>query len=215
MKDRIFIFDMDGVLVDTVKQLYSVYHDFICSFSKEVDSADLTKLNGLKLAQIITFAKTKYEIPGTEEELIKQYSTLVSNIYLEAPLIDNVETVLKKIKDDGFKIALASSAKIDQINPVLKRFNLKEYFEFITSGDDVIRGKPFPDIYNLIRDHFGDNKYYVIEDSANGIIAADDAGMNVIFFNRENEKYNPTARYMITSMDQFNTILGQIKKDER
>ncbi len=213
MNDKIFVFDMDGVIVDTRNKLYDLYIEFVRSFGKEADLEECQELDGLKLTEIIIYAKKKHDLPFSEEELTKIYNQEIEKVYFKVNLINKVEKILTILKKNGCKLALASSAKREYIDIVLQRFKLEKYFEFIVSGDDVLMAKPSPEIYNCIRNRFGNKEYYVIEDSAHGIAAATSAGMTVIFFNSNNQKSNKLAGYTAKKMDEINNILKEIERD--
>ncbi len=213
MKDKIFIFDMDGVIVDTRNKLYDLYIKFLKSFGKEVMLEECRELDGLKITEIIAYAKKKYDLAYPEEELTRRYNLEIEKVYSQVTLIKKVESVLKNLKRHNCKIALASSAKKKNIDVILERFQLEKYFNFIISGDDVSQAKPSPEIYNRVRHHFGDKEYYVIEDSEHGISAAADAKMNVIFFNADNERSNKLAGYNIKEMNEMNDILIEIERE--
>lgn len=225
MRDKIFVFDMDGVIVDTTKKHYALYIQFINSFGKEADVEECRKLDGLKIAEIIAYAKNEHNLPYSEEELIRRYHQEIEKIYSQVTLIKKVDKVLRTLRKHGCKIALASSAHRKYVDLVLERFKLKDYFDFIVSGDDVSQAKPSPEIYNCVRSYFGNKEYFVIEDSSHGIAAAANARMNVIFFNpdkSEINKINPVkqdgirldiktpAEYSIKEMDEMNSILKEI-----
>ena len=107
---------------------------------------------------------------------------------LDSDIITKPVTGIKELMDDlksfNFKLSVASSSAKDNINFVLEKLKIKDNFEFIISGEDVVNGKPFPDIFLKVSDFFNisPEKCFVIEDSVNGIKAANSAGMNSIGF---------------------------------
>ncbi len=204
---------MDGVIVDTRDKLYGLYIRFLKSFGKEATLEECRELDGLKLAEIITYAKQKHNLKDSEEELINRYNREIKKVYSQVALIKDVKRILQKVKKHGGIIALASSAKRKNIDQNLERFHLEKYFDFIVSGDDVSQAKPSPEIYNRVRNHFGDKEYYVIEDSSHGIAAATSAKMSVIFLNDNKQKENKLAEYTIKEMNEMNEILKEIERE--
>lgn len=79
---------------------------------------------------------------------------------------------------------LGSKKNIDLI---LKKLDIEKYFDFVVSGEQVVKGKPEPDIFLKVADHYGrqPNDCIVIEDSTNGVLAAKAAKMFCIGY------YNP------------------------
>lgn len=185
MKEKIFVFDMDGVIVDTVAASYKVYQDFLKSFGILCREEECDELNGCNDKEIIRYAAKKHSLPLPESKLLEQYNQMVRNIYETAELHEGVNELLNFLQINNFKIALASSSKRTNIDTVLDRFGIREFFEVIISGDDVLQAKPSPEIYNAVRQKMGTGDYYVLEDSQNGITSAKMAGMKVIRLGRE------------------------------
>jgi len=94
---------------------------------------------------------------------------------------------LDLVKQRGYTIAIASSGLKKNIDLILQKLNIVEYFDLIVSGEQVIKGKPEPDIFLTISEHYhiNPNDCIVIEDSKNGVLAAKAAGMYCVGY------YNP------------------------
>ena len=88
--------------------------------------------------------------------------------------VSGIPEFLKSIKNRGLKTAVASSSGYDLIGLILSRLGISEYFDSITSGNDVKRGKPDPDVFLLAAERIGVNPRdcFVVEDSENGVRAA-------------------------------------------
>ncbi|MBI2145806.1 HAD-IA family hydrolase [Candidatus Woesearchaeota archaeon] len=212
-KEKVFIFDMDGVITDTKNGLYALYQEFIESFGKKIGPGECSRLDGPKIEEIITYAKKEHDLPGSHQELLEKYNQKIETIYQSVKLVANVRGVIETLHKNKFKIALASSSKRKNINVVLQKFKIGSYFDFIVSGDEVSAAKPSPEIYNRVRDHFGDKEYYVIEDSLHGVTSAINAGMNVIFFNPYRQTKPNGITYTISRMEEMKRIISEIKAD--
>ena len=106
----------------------------------------------------------------------KIYSTLTR-------LMPGAKEALQQLREDGYKLALASSSPHLWIYPVIERFGLKEAFDAIVSAEDIVGlSKPSPDIYIETASRLGVNpaECVAIEDSRNGIKSAKDVGMKVL-----------------------------------
>jgi putative hydrolase of the HAD superfamily len=88
-------------------------------------------------------------------------------------------------------LAVASSSRHGWVDTHLGRLGLWNYFETIVCADDVARAKPFPDLYLEAISRLGvpASASFALEDSANGITAAIDAGLNVIAFPNDLTKH--------------------------
>ena len=96
--------------------------------------------------------------------------------------IQDVEKLLKYLKDKGFKVGIASSTREKIVRRQIWEGGLLEYFDQIVGGDMVKHSKPEPDIFLEAcgRLESKPENCYVIEDSYNGIRAAHAAGMHPI-----------------------------------
>lgn len=88
-------------------------------------------------------------------------------------------------------LAVASSSKHGWVDTHLGRLGLWNYFETVVCADDVPRAKPFPDLYleAIRRLGISAQDTFALEDSANGITAARDAGLKVIAFPNDLTKH--------------------------
>ncbi|MGC9356107.1 MAG: HAD family hydrolase, partial [Mariniphaga sp.] len=95
-----------------------------------------------------------------------------------------VEQLIRKLKEKGISLALASSSYPDVIEIILQKTGLKKYFDSVVSSQMAGASKPEPDIFLFTAKKLGvaPEKCIVIEDSTNGIAAAKSAGMYCVAF---------------------------------
>ena len=209
--NAVFIFDFDGVIVDSVTALYDTYINFLQQFGHKGTQDEFDFLNGPKLADIITYLKEKYDLPPKEEELTLIYLKLLSSLYHRVNLYKGIEDIFIFLKENNYKIAIASSGKRKDILYVLEKFNLSGYIDTLSTGDDVSESKPSPEIYLLAKSYFPDHEYYVIEDSNNGIVAANAAKTNTIFFNPDKRINEERVLYEIHKLSEIQNIVEEFK----
>ena len=96
-------------------------------------------------------------------------------------LVDGVEEIIKYFHHKEITLILASSSAMVNINRVFDRFNLHSYFSAKISGADLTASKPHPEIFEkaALLGNTPKENCIVIEDSDNGIKAANDAGIFV------------------------------------
>ena len=205
----ILIFDFDGVIVDAVRSLYEVYIDFLEEFAITGNQEEFNSLNGPKLSEIVSFLKNKYHLQKNEKKLLEIYQNKISSIYNNIKLNEGIENILEWLKKKNIKIALASSSKKEEILFVLKRYGLEQYFDFIITGDDIKEAKPSPEIYNAVREKYQNCEFYVIEDSENGLKAANSAGLKTIFYNPNDNQINLETTYTIHSLSQIKKVITE------
>ena len=127
------------------------------------------------------------------QELYDSESTLIKKYYAQGELIPIPKTLdlLKKLHRNGtWLCGLVTSSDRDNMNQVIFRLKLSQYFQVAISNDDVDRCKPYPDIYLLAAKRIGvrPSECVVIEDSKPGIASAKAAGMKVIQYCSDNNE---------------------------
>ena len=124
-----------------------------------------------------------------------------------------VEELLRYLREDGFKVGLASSTREALVRKELSEGGLIEYFDQIIGGDKVKRSKPEPDIFLEACRRLGaePERCYVIEDSYNGIRAAHAAGMHPIMvpdLMEPTEEMYTLAEEILESLDEVRRFLS-------
>jgi beta-phosphoglucomutase-like phosphatase (HAD superfamily) len=174
---KAIIFDMDGVIFNTENIWALAYinanHVFNINLSDDVrksfcgKSEELVKKDLIKLFPNLDIIKYRKYIHDYVNNSIKENKYEVKKGFFE---------LINYLKNNNYKIALASSSDRNKINNLFKNKNIDlNIFDSIISGDDVLdRGKPDPYIFNLVSKYFNiDSKNIcVLEDSINGIMAA-------------------------------------------
>lgn len=178
------VFDMDGVLFDTEK---------LCQDSW----IEVARRRGLPDMEII-FPKCIGRNENDSKQIVFaaygsdfDYATFRQEAsqwfweYLEKnglPVKAGVRELLHWLKQQGWRIGLASSTRRSSVISHLQMAGIEDYFEEIITGDMVEHSKPLPDIYLLACSRLGTDptKTYAIEDSPNGIRSAHSAGMQPI-----------------------------------
>ena len=220
--DKCIIFDMDGVLINSEPLHFDFENKLFKSLGITVSQEEHETFVGTTAKTMWTMIKQTHNLPFTVSELIiKGQSDFLKYLENHTPikLIPGIEELLIKLKNSGYYIALGSSSPNKLINYILDKNNISKYFQIIVSGDDVVNGKPSPDIF-LKTAELIDIKpvnCLVIEDSKNGVKAAKLAGMKCIgYFNPGSGSQDLTAADFI--LDSFynltNALLHKIFSDE-
>ena len=188
MSDKAFIFDMDGVIIDS-EHLHTVTKvQAIRSFGVDVSGDDLNLQNyvGRSAKSFFSDVIAKYPELGDDwEVLAKKKHELYQKILREDPdlkPIDGIPELLDRLKEKGYRIGLGSSSVMANIQLVLGRFGILDYFDAIAAGSEVENAKPAPDVYLLAASRLGiaPENCTVVEDATAGIAAAKAAGMRCI-----------------------------------
>ncbi len=204
-----FIFDMDGVIVDSELHWKSLEGYFLQSLIPAWTSPDQDRIIGLSVHDFYKLLTSDYGLRHDKEEFLALYHGMAREIYVEkASLIEGFLDVLSWLREKQIRIALASSSPRPWIEMVLDKFNLHAAFEVVVSADELKgKGKPSPAIYLLTAQKLGvqPERCVVIEDSEKGVLSSRSAGMFCIGFrNGFNEEQDLSAAdLLITGFHQL------------
>ena len=185
------IFDMDGVLVDSQPYHFKADIETMSEYGVVKDQKFYEKFAGTLTSDRMRILKDLFKLDIPVEEMVKKREDMILEIMAREDIkpVSGIPEFLKSIKNRGLKTAVASSSGYDLIGLILSRLGISEYFDSITSGNDVKRGKPSPDIFLLAAERIGaePSECLVVEDSENGVKAAKSAGMTALGY------VNPTS----------------------
>ena len=183
------VFDMDGVIFDTER----VYIECCIEAAKALPIPEeqvyktCVKCTGTNEFQTMEFFHRDFSPFLTEAEcqtLRDESVRFFKKRYTEKliPMKAGVVELLEYLKEQGIRIALASSTRKDIVERELADAGILHYFESITGGDSVKISKPNPEIYLIACDKMQEppEECFAIEDSFNGIRAAKAAGMRPV-----------------------------------
>ncbi|MBJ7879982.1 HAD family hydrolase [Gelidibacter salicanalis] len=176
------LFDMDGVIVNTEPLHRKAYHLMFEDVNINVSEALYTSFTGQSTRAICEILVDHFKLSLGAQTLIglkrDHFKYLFENDD-ELDLLPGVLDLIKDYYDNGLTLVLASSASMDNINNIFKRFDLNPYFVDKLSGADLKASKPHPEIFEKAALASGHKRHecIVIEDSTNGIRAAKDAGI--------------------------------------
>ena len=185
------IFDMDGVLVDSQPYHFKADIDTMAEYGVIKDQKFYEAFAGTLTSDRMRILKDLFKLDIPVEEMVKKREDMILEIMAREDIkpVSGIPEFLKSIKNRGLKTAVASSSGYDLIGLILSRLGISEYFDSITSGNDVKRGKPDPDVFLLAAERIGaePSECLVVEDSENGVRAAKAAGMTALGY------VNPTS----------------------
>lgn len=184
------LFDMDGVIVDTEplhrKAYFNMFEDLNISVSEEL----YTSFTGSSTKKVCTTLVDNFGLKETHEELAKIKRAYFKHYFdndSDFDLLPGVKNLIENYHQNGVKLILASSAHMNTINWVFEKFELEKYFSGKISGASLKQSKPHPEIFQLAAEIAGEpnENCLVIEDSTNGILAAQAAGIFCVAYKSE------------------------------
>ena len=197
------IFDMDGVLVDSQPYHFKADIDTMAEYGVIKDQKFYESFAGTLTADRMRTLKEMFGLDVPVEEMTIKRENMILDIMGKEDIkpVSGIPEFLRSIKEKGLTTAVASSSDYKLINLILDRLKIAKYFDSVTSGSDVKRGKPSPDVFLLAAERIGIEpaECLVVEDSENGVKAAKAAGMKALGY------INPTSGKQDLSLADFIT----------
>jgi HAD superfamily hydrolase (TIGR01509 family) len=186
------VFDMDGILVDTEHLWDEVRERLTVEWGGRYTPEAQEAMMGMSSLE---WSRYLHETVGLREppavinaEVVRR---MLARYEEELPVVDGAREAVKRLSDEGFALAVASSSNRELIDAVLRRLEVEALFAATVSSEEVARGKPAPDVYleAARRLDVAPERCAAVGDSANGIRAAHAAGMRVLAY--PNRHYPP------------------------
>ncbi|MEZ4778669.1 MAG: beta-phosphoglucomutase [Flavobacteriaceae bacterium] len=183
MPKKGFIFDLDGVIVDTAKYHYFAWKKLAESIGISFTEEDNEHLKGVSRVKSLETI-LQWGNVALPDEKFQELITLKNDDYLsfvnkmnQDEILPEVPRVLRFLKEQGQLIALGSASKNAQ--SILKKVGLLDSFQTIVDGTVVIEAKPNPEVFLKAAEglQLAPEACIVFEDALAGIQAANTAGM--------------------------------------
>ena len=186
MKYQAAIFDIDGTLLDSVDQHAEAWRIIFERYGKHVSFPDVRSQIGKGGDQLLPVFFSKEEIDDHGEEMEAERGKLFKKNFLpNVKPFPGVRPLFERMKRDGLRIALASSAKKDELEHYAKLLEIDDLIETGTSSDDAEKSKPHPDIFDAAVKKLGDvptSASLVIGDTPYDAEAAGKIGIKTVGF---------------------------------
>lgn len=176
------IFDLDGTLVDSMWMWPDIDREYLNRFEIEYDDNLKNEIDGISFHETAVYFKNKFGISDSVEKICKDWEDMAYDKYkYEVKEKPGCKKFLEHLRSKGIRMGIATSNNRSMVDVVLESLNMKDFFEVITTSDEVKRGKPAPDVYlttaNLL--NVEPKNCLVFEDVVAGIMAGKSAGMKV------------------------------------
>ena len=183
MNKKGFIFDLDGVIVDTAKYHYLAWKSLANELGFDITLEQNEQLKGVSRVRSLEII-LGWGNKTLSEEQFKKYMAEKNDNYLshiaqmdEEEILPDVPKTLNYIQKTQQGIALGSASK--NARKILQKVGLFETFEAIVDGNDVSKAKPDPEVFLIAAKKLNKapKDCIVFEDSVAGVTAANTAGM--------------------------------------
>ncbi len=181
---KVIIFDMNGVIINDEKFHLESWKVFCKKYNfklSDQEFKDKTMGRTDKETFEYLFGKklTSEEVNKYGDERDKIARNLVEG---KLKLTRGLMNFLEELKNENIRLAIATSSRKNYMNFIVDTFDIRKYFDYIITAEDIFNGKPDPEIYlkaaSLL--NISPQECLVFEDSLSGIRAAKTAGMKVV-----------------------------------
>lgn len=178
MNTKAFIFDLDGVIVDTAKYHYLAWQKIANALNIDFTHEHNELLKGVSRVRSLDIILELGNIQASQEDKDKwliqkneDYLTYLVDMN-ESEILPGVLPVLEFLKEKKQAIALGSASK--NARPILEKTGIISFFDVIVDGNDVTNAKPDPEVFlkaaRLL--NISPTDSIVFEDSVAGVQAA-------------------------------------------
>ena len=180
------IFDFDGVVTDSEPPYIDALVSFMQSIGIDATFEELQHVVGQNLQAIGTELVNTYHLNMSPEEFNRRSMSIYeesTDIRKFKPM-EGLYEFLDRCKEKGIRICVASSSDYNYLYTIMDSLKIRDYFEWVLSGQGLSKGKPDPLIYNMAAEKMGIDKkdLMIIEDSPNGIRAGIASGIYTVGF---------------------------------
>ena len=209
----VLVLDLDGVLVDTLPGLKTVFQKFLSLYGGTYSEELFQSFNGKTIQQIVVDLKDRYGYSTKPTVLQKHYLQLMQEVYESALLMRGALSTLNFCKAWGIPVCIASGSKRSQVEKIIERFQLQRLIHSAITADEVSRGKPHPDLFLELKKKFpSKSSFLVFDDSMHGVRGGETAGMTAYHYNpKENNSQKTVENFTQISQILLTVVLRSQK----
>lgn len=182
------IFDLDGLLIDSESIWQETDKELLKRRGIVYQGIVRNKIRGLGQREVMELFKREFGVAQDTDELISERRAIFYSLAKKGlKLLPGAIEIVKELHKKGYALAIATGGhRKEKIKEILNQFGLSNYFSLLISSDEVVNGKPAPDVYLATAARLGVEPLncLVLEDAVNGVLAAKNAGMKVFGVNK-------------------------------
>ena len=172
------IFDLDGTLINSEPAALGATIEALSRFGVSASDTEVREQFGGGSRKIMQYFLNRDLDPLEAKRVIDEATDLKVSLQVSfterVALLPNAKKMLQELKDNGFRLALATMAARDVVDKVTKYHGIDEYFDHVLTANDVVRVKPDPEVLTKTVELFGGqvNSSLYIGDSTHDLEAA-------------------------------------------
>jgi beta-phosphoglucomutase family hydrolase len=202
------IFDLDGVIVESERAHIESEKQVMRKYGIEIGEDELHTFTGTTAKHMFTELKRKYRLDAPLERLLEEKDEILFRLLEEdSEPTKGVLEVIRKLRMLRVKLAIASSSRRKLLKFLVDKLGVEGFFDVIVSGDDIVFGKPDPEIFLKCAERLGVRVEccVVVEDAELGVLAAKRAGMKCVgYLNPESGKQDLSLADVV--VDDFSNL---------
>ncbi len=183
MSTRCILLDIDGTLIDSNDAHARAWVDAFEQFGHRVDYASVRRRIGMGGDKLMPDVSGIYEDSPEGTRIASRRREIFLQRYLPTlKPFPRVRDLLSRFRDDGFALVVATSAKREELDPLLRQAGVGDLMAEETSSDDADESKPDPDIVEaaLKRGHCSPDEAVMLGDTPYDVAASRAAGVRIV-----------------------------------
>jgi len=172
------IFDMDGLMIDSERLYFAAERDIAERFGKTINEETLWKMMGRKPIEGMRIFVEDLDIPASPEEALQwRHVAMLEKMRSDLQPMPGLLHIIDRFHLH-LKLAIATGAPAEYMEITLDTLNIRDKYSVLQASDDIVNGKPDPEIYlkACAKLELAPEECIVLEDSSNGALAGVRAG---------------------------------------
>jgi len=210
---KVLVFDLDGTLIDTDNVLIENWHEIFKTFKPKdckIDDEVIRTFSGPPLKDTIRRFFPEYDVNFIYDEFDKRVTK-----YYDSKLVffDNYLEVLKKFKEDGYKLAISTSKNRKMTVYCVNLMKCNDIFDYIVTASDLTKFKPDPEGLYKIKDHFNcsNDEMINIGDTEFDYYCGQNASVKTIMMTMEKRSFK-NKLFPLAFINSYNELYKEIKE---
>lgn len=213
---RAIIFDMDGVVVDSMPYHFIAWYEALRPWGVRVSSFEVYSKEGERWDKTLRNLLSRTKIKPTKAVLGKIFLSRkrIFRKYFKRFIFKGAEELIQSLDKKGYLLGLVTGTPDKEIKRILPR-DIRKLFDCVIAGNEVKNGKPHPEPYLRAASALGVKpcQCVVIENAPFGIESAKRAGMVCIGITTSlPQEYLKGADILVNSLEEISGIFNRIRR---